>query len=677
MNFNITEEQQLLMESIQQFMERYAPESEVKKWYENHHVPTEVSKAFVEAGFGFLGVPEEYGGTPCDMVTLMMFAKEISRLTAGTMPFMSNILNMYDMLLLGTPEQIKMALDSYVETGESCFSLAISEPQAGSDNSSMTTTAKRVGDKIILNGTKTFVTHGDVSPMTIIVAKEEDPSRENKRMSMYMVPLNTKGISTSRLHKIGQGTTAFCEMYIDNVECDDSCLVGECGKGFLQLMQNFEIERLLICAQALGLAEAAMEDAAKYAAQRVQFNQPIYKFQQIQQMLTDMEIKIVNIEQAEKLMYEDTVDFISMVRPLVADPYLMNKAAAGRYSEIRPCVGCNQGCLDHIMRHKPITCLVNAEVGREAEVMRGGKLPVESASTAPERILVVGAGPAGMEFARIAASRGHGVTIWEEKDHLGGQFDLNSVPPGRHDFARFRNYLAAEMARLGVTVVTGKKADAGEIEALVSDGSFDRVVIATGAKPICPPIPVEEGCSVVQAWDVLLKKAELGKNVVIVGGGAVGVETAEYIAEMGTLDPQVLRFLMLYKAEAPETLYKQLVTGTKKVTVIEMQPKIGRDIGITTRWGMLQRLKMYGVTTLAGTKVLSVEKAGVRVQQGDGTQAVIPADTVVLAVGSRSENALYGALEGRVRKLTLIGDAEKPAFILDAVRAAYDAAIEI
>lgn len=284
MNFNITEEQQLLMESIQQFMERYAPESEVKKWYENHHVPTEVSKAFVEAGFGFLGVPEEYGGTPCDMVTLMMFAKEISRLTAGTMPFMSNILNMYDMLLLGTPEQIKMALDSYVETGESCFSLAISEPQAGSDNSSMTTTAKRVGDKIILNGTKTFVTHGDVSPMTIIVAKEEDPSRENKRMSMYMVPLNTKGISTSRLHKIGQGTTAFCEMYIDNVECDDSCLVGECGKGFLQLMQNFEIERLLICAQALGLAEAAMEDAAKYAAQRVQFNQPIYKFQQIQQM---------------------------------------------------------------------------------------------------------------------------------------------------------------------------------------------------------------------------------------------------------------------------------------------------------------------------------------------------------------------------------------------------------
>lgn len=296
MDFKVTEEQELLLESLQEFMSRYAPESEVKKWYEQHEVPTEVCKAFVEAGFGFLGIPEEYGGTPCDMVTLMMFAKEVSRLTAGTMPFISNILNMYDMALLGTPEQIKMAMDAYAQTGQSCFSLAISEPQAGSDNSSMSTTAKHVDGKVILNGTKTFVTHGDVSPLTIIVAKEEDPSRENKNMSMYMVPLNSKGISTSRLHKIGQGTTTFCEMYLDNVECDDSCLVGERGKGFMQLMQNFEVERLLIAAQSLGLAEAAMEDAAQYAEQRIQFNQPIYKFQQIQQLLTDMEIKIVNMQ---------------------------------------------------------------------------------------------------------------------------------------------------------------------------------------------------------------------------------------------------------------------------------------------------------------------------------------------------------------------------------------------
>ena len=295
MDFRITDEQELLLESLGEFMERNAPEASVKEWYKNHEVPTQLCKDFVGAGFGFLGIPEEYGGTPCDMQTLMLFAKEISHLTAGTMPFISNILNMYDMLEMGTPEQIRMTMKAYEETGESCFSLAISEPQAGSDNSAMTTTARRVGDKIILNGTKTFVTHGDISPLTIIIAKEEDPSRDNKEMSMYMVPLNSKGISTSRLEKIGQGTTTFCEMYIDNVECDDSNLVGERGKGFLQLMKNFEIERLLICAQSLGLAEAALEDAAAYAAQRYQFNQPIYKFQQIQQKLTDMEIKVINM----------------------------------------------------------------------------------------------------------------------------------------------------------------------------------------------------------------------------------------------------------------------------------------------------------------------------------------------------------------------------------------------
>lgn len=295
MDFRMTDEQELLLESLQEFMEEYAPEAKVKEWYANHEVPDELTKEFVNAGFGFLGIPEEYGGTPCDVLTLMMVAKEVCRLTGATMPFLSNILNMYDMVEMGTPEQIRMAMDAYAETGRSCFSLAISEPQAGSDNSSMVTTAKHVGDKVIINGSKTFVTHGDVAPYTIIVCKEEDPSRENKNMSMYMVPLNSKGISTSRLHKIGQGTTTFCEMYLEDVECDESCLVGEKGKGFLQLMQNFEIERLLICAQALGLAEAAMEDAAAYAGQRVQFTQPIYKFQLIQELLTDMEAKLINM----------------------------------------------------------------------------------------------------------------------------------------------------------------------------------------------------------------------------------------------------------------------------------------------------------------------------------------------------------------------------------------------
>lgn len=385
----------------------------------------------------------------------------------------------------------------------------------------------------------------------------------------------------------------------------------------------------------------------------------------------------MDVPTAERLLDEGVVDFVAMARPLIADPNIMNKAKAGKYSEIRPCVGCNQGCLDMIMAHNMITCLVNAEVGRECELLHDGKLPTEVKSQTPEKMLIIGAGPAGMEFARVSANRGHKVTIWERKDHAGGQFEVNSAPPGRHDFATFGKYLANECERLGVEIILNKDADADEISAAVDNGTFDRVVVAAGAQPIAPKIPAEDGANVVQAWDVLLKKVHVGKNIVIVGGGAVGVETGEMLAEMGTLTPEALKFLMLHQAETPEELYKQMTHGTKNVTIVEMQKRIGNDIGVTTRWGMLARLKKYGVTTLASSKVVSIRKTGVVIEKADGEQLEIPADTVVLAIGSLSNNTIYTKLQGKVEKLNLVGDAIKPAFIIDAVRSAYDAACAI
>ncbi len=382
----------------------------------------------------------------------------------------------------------------------------------------------------------------------------------------------------------------------------------------------------------------------------------------------------MDVSTAERLIDEGVVDFVAMARPLIADPYLMSKAAAGKYDEIRPCVGCNQGCLDMIMAHKAITCLANAEVGRESELMQNGKLPTEAKSANPEKVLIIGAGPAGMEFARVAANRGHEVTIWERKCHVGSQFELNSAPPGRHDFARFGRYLAHECERLGVNIVLGKQANADEIEIAVKNGSFDRVVVAAGAEPLAPKLRTEDGAHVVQAWDVLLKNVHVGKKVVIVGGGAVGVETAEMLAEMGTLTPQALHFLMFHKAETPEELYRQMTKGSKDVAIVEMQRKIGSDIGVTTRWGMLSRLRTYGVDLRASSKVVSIKRDSVIIEKEDGSNESIPADTVILAIGSRPNNALYEDLLGRVEKLNLVGDAIKPAFIIDAVRSAYDAA---
>ena len=301
MDFGMTEEQELLLDSLHELIEREAPESEVKKWYEAGTVSDSFMRAFLDAGFGFLGIPEEYGGTPADLTTLLMVAEELVRGTAATIPALSNVINMYDMVEFGTPEQIKLSMDLYDKTGKAAFSLAISEPQAGSDNYGMTTVATRKNGKVYLNGSKTFITHGDVAPYCLVVAKDETPDRSNKDMSMWLFPADRPGVKFARLHKIGQGTTSFAELYLDNVELEESCLVGTQGKGFLQLMKNFEIERLLICMQTLGLAEAAMDDAAAYASQRMQFGKPIGQFQLIQELLTDMEIKIKNMR---NIVYE-------------------------------------------------------------------------------------------------------------------------------------------------------------------------------------------------------------------------------------------------------------------------------------------------------------------------------------------------------------------------------------
>lgn len=301
MNFNLTEEQELLLDSLRELVAREVTEEDIKRWYEEHAVSDKFSKAFVEAGFGFLGIPEEYGGTPADVTTIMLVAEELTRLTAGTFPFLSNCLNMYDMVEFGTAEQIKMTMDVYSKTGKAAFLLAISEPQAGSDNMAMTTTAVRKNGKVYLNGTKTWVTHGGVAPYSLVVAKDENSDLGNKNMSMWLFPSDTQGVKFAQLHKIGQTCTNFAEMYLDNVEIDESCLVGAPAKGFFQLMKNFEVERLLICAFSLGLAQASMDDAAAYASQRTQFGKPIGSFQMISEMLCEMEINIKNMR---NLLYE-------------------------------------------------------------------------------------------------------------------------------------------------------------------------------------------------------------------------------------------------------------------------------------------------------------------------------------------------------------------------------------
>jgi 2,4-dienoyl-CoA reductase (NADPH2) len=255
---------------------------------------------------------------------------------------------------------------------------------------------------------------------------------------------------------------------------------------------------------------------------------------------------------------------------------------------------------------------------------------------------------------------------------LGGQMLLNRLIPQRHEMITAPADLASNLAALNVEILLNKKADA----ALVKDMEPDAVVIATGAKPIIPDIPGIDGQNVVQAWDVLAGGVAVGENVVILGGNAVGLETALYLANQGTLSPEVLHFLMANRAESLETLTELLNKGNKSVTVVEMIKKAGVDIGLTTRWTVMAELKRLGVIILTGTKATGVRPDGLEIEREDGS-GFLPADTIVIAAGSRSERRLSDELEKLVPEVYTIGDAGDPRKALDAIREGYLTGLKI
>jgi len=358
---------------------------------------------------------------------------------------------------------------------------------------------------------------------------------------------------------------------------------------------------------------------------------------------------------ADQILRNGQADLIGFARGLIADPELPKKALAGRFDEINYCIACNQGCFDPIFDQKPQTCLVNARAGAE------GKLTIEPAKRR-KKIMVIGGGPAGMEAARVAAQRGHEVCLYEKKDTLGGQLPLAAAPPGRSEFLSFVKYLSGQLARLKVIVHNGVETTTLQVELEKPDA----LIIATGAKPLIPEIKGVEQPNVVLAWDVLSGKIDTGKEVVIIGGGAVGLETALFLARQGTIDAETLYFLMFNQAERIETLPALLYRGLKKITVVEMLKKLGQDIGTSTRWSILQDLSRLGVKTMTNALAREITAEGVLIER-EGREEFISGETVVLAAGAKSSNSLYEKLKGQVPEIYLIGDAQAPRKALEAV----------
>jgi len=367
----------------------------------------------------------------------------------------------------------------------------------------------------------------------------------------------------------------------------------------------------------------------------------------------------------EEVLRNGEADLVTMARGLIADPDLPNKAREGKSDLIYHCIACNQGCFDNVFQMKPVTCMVNPRAGKE------GALKSEPAPET-KKVLVIGGGPAGMKAACTAAERGHKVTLIEKDDTLGGQLLLNRCIPGREEMVTAAKDLINNLKALDVEILLNKEADIQ----FLKDVSPDAVVVAAGARPILPDIPGIGGKNVFQAWDVLAGRVGVGKKAVILGGNAVGLETALYLAVQGTLSPNVLHFLMTKRAESIETLTELLNKGNKDVIVVEMFDRAGKDVGYTTRWTVMAELKRLGVTIMTKTKAVGIKHDGMEIERENGAD-FLPADSIVIAAGSAPENGLVNEIKRLVAEVHTIGDAKEPGKALDAIREGYLVGLKI
>ena len=340
----------------------------------------------------------------------------------------------------------------------------------------------------------------------------------------------------------------------------------------------------------------------------------------------------------EAIIDSGKADMIAIGRTLLADEAFPAKVAAGKLSEIRKCIACNQGCVDQVFQGRPIGCLGNALTGREWQY------DLDTKAKKTKKVLIAGGGPGGMEAARIASLRGHDVHLYEQGNSLGGLLKTVILAPFKEEFGDLLNYQIHQLEKSNITIQLGQTAQGTVIDQL----NPDVVMIATGARPVRPNIPGLDRLPVVFAEEILAG-APLGENVVIIGGGAVGCETAEFLLNRGV-----------------------------KVTVVEICDEIARDVGAIERTLLIQRLMEKGVKLATKTSVKEVSAEGHLALEHDQTsESINDIDTIILAVGYESVTGLMQTAADRKVPFVTIGDCNKPGKVLDAIWEGFMKAFEL
>lgn len=376
-------------------------------------------------------------------------------------------------------------------------------------------------------------------------------------------------------------------------------------------------------------------------------------------------------ELAESIIASNKADLVSMARPFLADSQFVNKAIADKSEEINTCIGCNQGCLDKIFVRKTATCLVNPRACNETQMnfVKAGVV---------KTLAVVGAGPAGLAFAKYAAERGHQVTLFEKSAQLGGQFNLAGKVPGKSEYLQTIRYFSKRLSQLGVTIVLNKTVNADDFT------GFDEVVLATGVNPRVPTISgIEQAiaCGKVLSYEQVLRgEVKVGDKVAIMGGGGIGFDVAQYLAQ-NTLEPFSLAVdkesftkewgIDLSLSHRGGLVAPQVSPAARQITMLQRRlRKPGTDLGKTTGWIHRQHLKNKQVKMMVGVSYEKIDQQGLHISV-KGKPRVLAVDHIINCTGQTEEHSLAQLVKGK--PCHLIGGA-LDASGLDAERAIYQAA---